>query len=93
MNWKIIVDSSVANTSENKDFLKQAAELLPKEPFNLLTWDEWILKIKEKTGKKGKDLFMPMRIALTGLQKGPELKYLLPLLSKENILKKFGIIT
>ena len=34
---------------------------------------------------------MPLRKALTGKDKGPELKYLLPLLSKETILKKLGI--
>jgi len=35
---------------------------------------------------------MPLRIALTGKDKGPELKYLLPLLNKKIILKKFGKI-
>ena len=48
--------------------------------------------IKNKTGKKGKDLFKPIRLALTGKEKGPELKYLLPLLTKEHILKKLGYI-
>ena len=36
---------------------------------------------------------MPLRIALTGRDKGPELKYLLPLLNRDLILKKFNIIT
>ena len=57
------------------------------------TWDEWTSLIKSKTGLKGKDLFMPLRKALTGKDRGPELKYLLPLLSKDKILQKFGIIT
>ena len=39
---------------------------------------------------KGKDLFMPLRKILTGMNNGPELKYLLPLLNKKVILKKFG---
>ena len=51
-----------------------------------------MLLLKEKTGKKGRDLFMPLRIALTGKETGPELKYLLPLLTKHQIYKKFGII-
>ena len=78
---------------ENTDFLKLAAELLPDEPFDNNTWDQWISLIKEKTKKSGKDLFIPLRIALTGKESGPELKFLLPFLSKDNILKKFGIIT
>ena len=65
---------------------------MPEEPFNEKTWDIWINLIKNKTGKNGKDLFRPIRLALTGKEKGPELKYLLPLLSKEHILKKLGYI-
>ena len=48
-----------------------------------------LTKIKAKTNKSGKDLFMPLRLALTGKETGPELKYLIPLLKKEQILKKF----
>ena len=47
---------------------------------------------KNKTGRKGKDLYMPIRLALTGREKGPELKYLLPLLTKQHILKKLCYI-
>ena len=35
---------------------------------------------------------MPIRLALTGREKGPELKHLLPLLTKEHVLKKLGYI-
>ena len=76
----------------DKNFLDIAIETLPKEPFNEETWDTWTNLIKNKTGLKGKELFMPLRIALTGKNKGPELKYLLPLLNKKIILKKFGKI-
>ena len=93
LEWRDIVFSTIAYNSENTDLLKEAALLLPNDPFNINTWDEWILLIKNKTGLNGKDLFMPLRKALTGKEKGPELKYLLPLLTKENILKKFDIIT
>ena len=63
--------------------------MLPEEPYDYNTWDKWVTKIKEKTNKSGKDLFMPLRLALTGKEMGPELKYLIPLLKKEQILKKF----
>ena len=49
-----------------KNYLKIAAELLPEEPYDFNTWDQWTAKIKEKTNKSGKDLFMPLRLALTG---------------------------
>ncbi|MDC0195016.1 glutamate--tRNA ligase, partial [Alphaproteobacteria bacterium] len=73
-------------------FLKNAYEVLPLEPYNEDSWDNWISLIKKKTGRKGKELFMPLRKALTGKLKGPELKFLLPLLTRQYIKKKFGII-
>ena len=45
-------------------------------------------EIKVKTGNIGKELYMPLRLALTGQEKGPELKYLIPLLKREHILMK-----
>ena len=89
-DWWKIVNSEEVYLTEHKDYLKIAAALLPEEPYNINTWAEWTNKIKEKTSKKGKDLFMPIRLALTGKEKGPELKYLIPLLKKDQILKKFG---
>ena len=74
------------------DYLNIAAELLPEDPYDEKTWDVWTDLIKNQTGKKGKELFMPIRFALTGRNKGPELKYLLPLLTKKHILKKLGNI-
>jgi len=91
--WKNIIESNKVNNNEDNEFLLEASKLLPNEPFDLNTWDNWTSRIKDKTGRKGKDLFMPLRIALTGMKKGPELKLLLPLLSKDKILKKFGITT
>jgi glutamyl-tRNA synthetase len=93
-NWIDVINSenNVFEKNIDKNFLDIAIETLPKEPFNEETWDTWTNLIKNKTGLKGKDLFMPLRIALTGKDKGPELKYLLPLLNKKLILKKFGKI-
>ena len=44
----------------------------------MTTWDQWLSEIKNKSNRKGKELFMPLRLALTGKETGPELKYLLP---------------
>ena len=88
VEWHKIVLSTSPCYFEDPEFLQIAADLLPEEPFKTNSWDEWIASITKKTGKKGKELFMPLRMALTGKEKGPELKYLLPLLSKNNILKK-----
>ena len=65
------------------DFLKSALECLPSEPWDHETWGAWTTKVKEATSRKGKDLFMPLRLALTGLEHGPELKLLLPLIGEQ----------
>ena len=48
------------------------------------------MSISVKTGLKGKKLYMPLRLILTGKERGPELKNFLPLLDKQTILRKFG---
>ena len=92
LEWLEIIKSTNIYDTENSDFLKQAAEVLPESPYDTQSWDEWTSLIKNKTGKKGKELFKPLRMALTGREKGPELKYLLPLLNRDYILKKLGFI-
>ena len=46
--------------------------------------------IKDKSGIKGKNLFMPLRIALTGLENGPEMKLVLPLMKREEIIRRLN---
>ena len=45
--------------------------------------------VKERTGAKGKELFMPLRIALTGQSHGPELAKLITFMSSELIINRF----
>ena len=74
--------------SEDKEFLSAAVPLLPQSPWDETTWSTWTKAIKEATGRKGKPLFMPLRLALSGLDHGPELKHLLPLMGRERVLAR-----
>ncbi len=65
---------------EDREFIAQAIALLPEGPFDGETWGTWTKAVKEATGRKGKGLFMPLRKALTGMERGPEMAALLPLL-------------
>lgn len=76
--------------AEDAGFIAAAAEALPPEPWDDATWGSWTGKLKEETGRKGKSLFMPLRLALTGLRHGPELANLLPLLGRERALARLG---
>lgn len=67
---------------EDEGFIKEAMALLPPPPYADTTWADWTAAVKEKTGRKGKGLFMPLRLAVTGEASGPEMAELMPLLQK-----------
>ena len=73
---------------EDRDFLALAKALLPPEPWDDTTWSSWTNALKAATGRKGKALFMPLRLALTGRHDGPELKSLLVLLGRKPCLDR-----
>lgn len=78
-NWKdVFSDDFVIAKHEESDYLRDALEALPAAPWDVTTWGLWTSTLKEKTGRKGKALFMPLRQALTGHDHGPEMKDLLP---------------
>ena len=65
---------------EDKEFIAEAMAMLPDGEFDETTWGTWTTEVKEETGRKGKTLFMPLRLALTGQARGPEMAAVLPLL-------------
>ncbi|HQU69150.1 MAG TPA: glutamate--tRNA ligase [Albidovulum sp.] len=67
---------------EDAEFVREAMTLLPPPPYSDTTWADWTAAVKEKTGRKGKGLFMPLRLAVTGEASGPEMAELMPLLQK-----------
>ena len=73
---------------EDREFVCKAFDLLPEEPWDDNVWKDWMSKVKKATDRKGKALFMPLRLALTGLESGPELAELLPLVGREGTLAR-----
>lgn len=89
--WPIISegpDRSETLPAEDLDFVREAFDLLPDGPFDDQIWKLWIGRVKAESGRKGRDLFMPLRIALTGRSSGPELAELLPLFGREGTLAR-----
>jgi len=87
--WRI-VEGPIAPRIENPDFCAVAAQLLPEGPVGETTWKVWTDAIKNETGVKGRALFMPLRLALTGQDHGPELAPLLPLLGRDMIKRRLA---
>ncbi|WP_282181462.1 glutamate--tRNA ligase [Aliiroseovarius marinus] len=65
---------------EDKEFIAEAMTLLPDAPYDADSWSNWTSAVKEATGRKGKGLFMPLRKAVTGMERGPDMSSLMPLL-------------
>lgn len=80
--WRRVVDGEIAPLREEPAFLEEAARLLPQEPWDETTWAAWTGAVKNATGRKGRALFHPLRLALTGAESGPELAALLPLIGR-----------
>lgn len=68
---------------DDASYIEEAEKALPQGPYNNETWSQWVGTLKETTGRKGKALFMPLRLALTGLEHGPELADLLPVIGED----------
>ncbi|MGM0584062.1 MAG: glutamate--tRNA ligase [Pseudomonadota bacterium] len=66
---------------EDREFVAQALELLPPQPWGPESWEEWTAAAKAATGRKGRGLFLPLRRLLTGRDSGPEMAALMPLIS------------
>jgi glutamyl-tRNA synthetase len=81
-DWWHICREEVSPVIEDGAFAGQAAELLPPEPWTAETWKGWAGAVQQATGRKGRELFHPLRLALTGRENGPELKTLLPLIGR-----------
>ena len=88
--WRDIVEGEVASIVEDADFLKFAAKCAPDAPWDESTWGAWTTRLKELTGRKGRTLFHPLRLALTGREAGPELAALLPLIGRAKALARLS---
>jgi glutamyl-tRNA synthetase len=66
-------------SAEDRAFVAEAAQALSwaDDPWHTLTH-----AMKASTGRKGRALFHPLRLALTGRESGPEMKSLLPLIGE-----------
>jgi glutamyl-tRNA synthetase len=82
--WDICRNGRGGIEAEEVDaaFVAEAMALLPPRPWGAGTWKDWTAAVKAKTGRKGRDLFRPLRLALTGWDHGPEMAALMPLLRK-----------
>ncbi len=85
--WRM-VEGPVTPVIENGQLVAKASDLLPPEPWDEGTWPAWTGAVAAATGAKGRALYHPLRLALTGAENGPELKKLLPLIGRARALAR-----
>ena len=87
-DWWDVLFQPITPVIQDKDFADTAAASLPQGEWNEGSWDVLVNAVKEKTGRKGKELFMPLRLALTGMEHGPEMKTVFALLGRDRAEKR-----
>jgi glutamyl-tRNA synthetase len=88
--WRQVVAGEIAPVVEDREFLELAASRLPDGAWDQSTWALWTKELKSLTGRKGRELFHPLRLALTGRESGPELAALLPLIGRAKALARLS---
>ena len=88
--WWDICTSEIVPIIESREVTNAAAVLLPEGPLDASIWKAWTTAIAAKTGTKGKALFLPLRLALTGRNSGPELASLLAIMGRDRVFARLN---
>ena len=87
-DWLAVCQGPLAPVIEDAAFTSTAAAALPPEPWDKATWPAWTKALGAATGRKGKALFHPLRLALTARGDGPAMADLLPLIGRARAEKR-----
>lgn len=92
-DWWTVVEGAIDATiaPDDADFLAQAAALASNATWDGGIWKALTAALGAETGRKGKSLFLPLRLALTGREHGPDMSALLPLIGKERAVERLRV--
>jgi glutamyl-tRNA synthetase len=77
--------------AEDRSFCIRAAEIAGEIDWADNPWGQLTSALKAETGRKGRALFLPLRLALTGQDHGPEMAALLPLIGRERAVARLRV--
>ena len=90
--WNVVAGDIVPPVLDGQaGFLRDALAHLPAEPWDASVWSAWTGSLRAVTGRKGRALFQPLRLALTGEEHGPELAALLPLMGRARVASRLSV--
>ena len=90
--WQVVTGpiKSPEMSAEDRDFVAVAKSTLEGLNWSDTIWKDWTGALKAATDRKGKSLFMPLRQALTGLDHGPDMNALLPLIGRDQVVSRLS---
>ena len=90
--WDVVAGTIVPPVIEGgRDILLTALRLLPPEPWNGAVCTEWLRSLGQALGRDPIELLLPLRLALTGEDRGPDLNQLLPLIGRNRTANRLQI--
>ena len=91
--WMNVCFGNIQTKNIDSDLLSLALKLLPQDQFNENTWSIWTNLLKIESGKKGKDLYKPLRLCLTGQDNGPEMANLISIMGRDKVTERLSFDT
>lgn len=91
-DWWRIIEGPVSPPAEDAEYLAIAASTLEALAWGETVWSDLAAALRTATGRKGKDLFLPLRRALTGLDHGPEMAGLIYLIGRDRALQRLRAV-
>ncbi|RVT95012.1 glutamate--tRNA ligase [Sphingomonas crocodyli] len=91
--WWSVVEGPIARAElgdEDRAYLATAARVAGEIDWADAPWKALTAALGAETGRKGKSLFLPLRLALTGREHGPDMNALLPLIGRERAVERLG---
>ncbi|MEH0831526.1 glutamate--tRNA ligase [Anaplasma bovis] len=89
-HWVDVCNGEIAPVinREDAEFLAVTRSLLPDGEFDSGTWETWFDRISKNCARSAKGILLPLRLALTGIDKGPHLSKLLPLIGRKETIRR-----
>jgi glutamyl-tRNA synthetase len=89
--WSAVLHGDIDPPDLGKDerlLVKQAGPIAQTLDWSAEPWRTLTQQLKDATGKKGRELFHPLRLALTGLDSGPEMAPLVAAMGKDRVVQR-----
>jgi glutamyl-tRNA synthetase len=86
--WRVIEEAVPAAEPGDRAYLDEAAAVAAAIGWDGDPWHALTGELKARTGRKGRALFLPLRLALTGRSEGPDMAALLPLIGRERAVAR-----